>query len=140
MKQSADAGNNNRRKREAEVDDQRFIFVYGSLKRGYALHHHLQLQRFCATAYTERAYRLFNLGDYPGLVESDVQPVSVSGEVFEVDAECLRQLDMVEGVCDGFYQRRPIRLSGSFRGQLVWAYFWLLSTKNCPDCGSSWPP
>ena len=45
------------------------IFVYGSLKRGYALHHLLASQQFHGIAVTQPLYRLFDLGSYPGLID-----------------------------------------------------------------------
>lgn len=115
------------------------IFVYGSLKRGYRLHHLLQAQPFIAEAHTCPLYRLYDLGDYPGLVAAD-DGVAVFGEVYCVDAVCLRQLDAAEGVAEGLYERRRVRLQGDLAAAAVDAWFYAQSCGGCRDCGSRWPP
>lgn len=64
------------------------VFVYGSLKQGFALHALLQGQLRVGNAWTEPWYRLFDLGSYPGLVEWP-EGLAIRGEVYEVDTECL---------------------------------------------------
>lgn len=114
------------------------IFVYGSLKRGYRLHRLLAGQEFLGAAQTASQYRMFDLGEYPGLTESD-DGVSVTGEVYRVTAECLLMLDDVEDVGAGMYARRRVCLAQEFTGAGVDAWFWLRSVSGCRDCGSSWP-
>lgn len=112
------------------------VFVYGSLKRGRALHHLLQSARFLGTASTSPLYRLFDLGHYPGLVEWPAG-LSIAGELYEVDSDCLAQLDDAEGVAEGYYARRDIQLLSPAPAAQAW--FWLGAVKDCPDCGSCWP-
>ena len=61
------------------------IFVYGSLKRGQTLHYLLRDLPFVGEAWTIAEYRLFHLGAYPGLVQSD-SGISVQGELFPIPA------------------------------------------------------
>ncbi|MFM7923584.1 MAG: gamma-glutamylcyclotransferase [Planctomycetaceae bacterium] len=112
------------------------VFVYGSLKRGRALHHLLQSARFLGTASTSPLYRLFDLGHYPGLVEWPAG-LSIAGELYEVDSHCLSRLDDAEGVAEGYYARRDIQLLSPAPAAQAW--FWLGAVKDCPDCGSCWP-
>ena len=114
------------------------IFVYGSLKRGYALHHLLNSQTLCGSAVTKPLYRLFDLGTYPGIVEWP-NGLSVQGEVYKVDDECLRRLDEAEGVAEGCYARRPIQLEPPFDHFFIHAWFWLRSVRGLKDCGPAWP-
>ena len=114
------------------------IFVYGSLKRGYRLHRLLTAQEFLGSAQTACQYRMYDLGEYPGLTEAH-NGVSVRGEVYRVSAECLQTLDDVEEVEAGIYARRCVRLTGDFSGQSVDAWFWQRSVSGCRDCGNSWP-
>lgn len=126
------------------------VFVYGSLKRGYALHHLLRTAQFLGTASTQPLYRLFDLGSYPGLVEWP-EGLSIEGELYAVTAENLQRLDAAEGVADGLYARRPVLLqSAEYTTQSAhqqpapWppsaeAWFWLHSTSGQRDCGNSWP-
>ncbi len=114
------------------------IFVYGSLKRGYALHHLVARQKVIGVASTMPLYRIFDLGDYPGLIEWP-EGLSIDGEVYDVEMDCLRKLDDVEGVNEGCYARRAIFLQPPFDGQTVHAWFWLGSISGLRDCGNSWP-
>lgn len=119
-------------------DPQSLIFVYGSLKRGYALHHLLEGQAFRGSATTCPLYRLFDLGSYPGLVDWP-EGLSVQGEVYAVNAECLKRLDEAEGVDEGLYARRVIKLQPPFDRVETSAWFWLNKVAGLRDCGTSWP-
>ena len=114
------------------------IFVYGTLKRGGTLHHAMRGQHFVADAHTAPAYRLYNLGWYPGLVESATDGRAIRGEVWEVDANGLVLLDEIEEVDSGLYARRRIQLAAPFHDQHVMAWFFLGDTAGCKDCGEVW--
>jgi len=114
------------------------VFVYGSLKRGFALHELLQGQLYLGNAVTEPLYRLFNLGSYPGLVEWP-EGLAIRGEVYQVDLECLSHLDEVEGVAERLYVRRRILLQTEFESSDVQAWFWLNAVRGLNDCGEQWP-
>ncbi len=114
------------------------VFVYGSLKRGYALHALLQGQFCLGEALTEPLYRLFDLGAYPGLVEWP-EGLAVCGEVYRVDFDCLRRLDEAEGVAERCYVRRKIQLQAEFEASNVHAWFWLNAVHGRRDCGVAWP-
>jgi gamma-glutamylaminecyclotransferase len=119
--------------------DSRFrIFVYGSLKKGYALHHLLESQIRLADASTRPVYRLFDLGEYPGLIEWP-DGIEIFGEVYEISLACLQRLDEAEGVEDGLYARRQIQLQAQGDRLPVYAWFWLGSIGGLRNCGSSWP-
>lgn len=143
------------------------VFVYGSLKRGYALHQLLCDQKFLGEAITQPFYKLYDCGEYPGLVKVAADGVSVKGELYLVAPARLAQLDEVEGIDEGLYLRDEVQListpalnsplaslekrdSGtstlrnhsatrSTATDTVQAYFYLLSTSNLKDCGSCWP-
>ena len=114
------------------------VFVYGSLKRGFALHELLQGQLYLGNAVTEPLYRLFDLGSYPGLVEWP-EGLAIRGEVYQVDLECLSRLDEVEGVAERQYARRKISLQAEFASCDVRAWFWLNAVRGLRDCGAEWP-
>jgi len=121
------------------VDDlTQLIFVYGSLKRGYALHTLLQGQLSLCDAVTQPLYRLFDLGSYPGLVEWP-DGLAIQGEVYQVDFECLHRLDEAEGVEERLYARRKICLQTEFKGRDVHAWFWLRTIATLRDCNVAWP-
>ena len=69
------------------------LFLYGTLKRGEKSHRLMAGQRFVGEATTEPRYRLYDLVPYPGLM-ADVGGVAVAGELWEVDATCLAELDI----------------------------------------------
>jgi gamma-glutamylaminecyclotransferase len=115
------------------------LFVYGSLKRGYTLHSELQQQQFVADAYTSPDYRLYDIGQYPGMVKVASEGLSVKGELYRVSQDCLQRLDEVEGVEEGLYARTAIPLASPFHHEHAWTYLYLQPTQHLRDCGSEWP-
>lgn len=113
------------------------IFVYGTLKRGYRLHHHLAGQTFVGEARTVPAYRLFRIDWFPALVDAR-EGQAIEGEVWEVDAAGLIELDDVEEVHDGLYERRRIHLQPPFDTETVEAYFYLRDVCGSDECGPCW--
>ena len=114
------------------------IFVYGTLKRGGRNHHFMAGQQFLGEARTAPGYALFSLGEYPGMVRSPVDREGVAGEVWAVDDRCLKQLDQLEGVDEGLYERVPLTLAPSFAGQPVETYLYLRSIEGRPALGPVW--
>lgn len=113
------------------------LFVYGTLKRGQSRHRYLEGQKFVGVARTEPRYRLFNLGDYPGLVEL-LDGRSIDGELWDVDPACLRRLDAVEGCDEGLYRRAEIRLLAPHAQFTVLSYLYERTIEGMPDCGAHW--
>lgn len=95
------------------------VFVYGSLKRNFPNHHLLIGQTYLGTFVTEQAiYEMKNFGIYPGVVSTGNK--SVRGELYEVDHECLRNLDELEE--NGkIYQRKLVQLT--HYPEPCWMYF-----------------
>lgn len=114
------------------------IFVYGSLKRGCSNHAFLHGQSFLGTARTVPGFRLFDLGDYPGMIAWNDDQAGVQGEVWAVDAVCLTRLDELEGTAEGLYRRGSISLLAPFSGQTVETYFYLPPIDGRRDAGSVW--
>jgi gamma-glutamylcyclotransferase (GGCT)/AIG2-like uncharacterized protein YtfP len=100
------------------------LFVYGTLKRGCKNHHHIADQRFLAQARTVPGYAMYDLGDYPGLVADASDTVGVTGELWEVDAATLAQLDAFEGVDEGLYQRQRVALMDTVNPIQVHTYLY----------------
>jgi len=114
------------------------VFVYGTLKRGGLNHHFLAGQKFLGEARTAPGYRLYSLGDYPGMVRSADPTHEVAGEVWAVDAAGLAALDELEGVKEGLYERVPVPLAPPFAGQPVESYLYLRSLEGRPPIGPVW--
>lgn len=118
------------------------LFVYGTLKDPEALTRLLGdgAWREIGTGTVRAA--LYDLGDYPGLTESQSNEDSVPGMVIEAadPAVALARLDSYEGVHDGLYERRElsVRLDGG-RDVRAWVYVYLRAVagrRRIP----AWPP
>jgi gamma-glutamylaminecyclotransferase len=112
------------------------VFVYGTLKRGGDNHHYIAYQQFLGAARTMAGYTLYSLGGYPGMVRAPSDTAGVTGELWAVDASCLQQLDLLEGVNEGLYERVPIKLAGPTDDQPVETYLYLGSITGRPALGS----
>ena len=115
------------------------IFVYGTLKRGCSNHHFIRDQKFVAEARTLPQFILYNLGGYPGMVRDEKATEGVIGEVWEVDDFCLRQLDLLEGLEVGEYERVVIPLEEPFDSGDVQGYVYLQDVSKAPLAGYKWP-
>lgn len=113
------------------------IFVYGTLMRGDCRHGVLAGQTFLGEAKTDPRYRMYDVGTYPALVES-AGGLAIEGELWSVDDACLARLDEVEGVPEGLYARRPIKLQPPFEGTAAQAYLFLKCTSGMAYCGPRW--
>ena len=100
------------------------VFVYGTLKRGGKNHSQLAGQRFVGPAQTAGKFRLYDLGDYPGMVADPATGESIAGDLWRVDAACLRRLDAFEGVHEGHYHRESVSLEPPFADADVEAYIY----------------
>lgn len=116
----------------------RLLFVYGTLKRGCSNHRQLAGQTFIAAAHTAAGFRLFDLGDYPGMVAVPGDREGVSGEVWAVDSVCLLNLDSFEGVAEGLYRRAAIAMRPPHNDKVVEAYVYELPIGDAPEIGSIW--
>lgn len=114
------------------------VFVYGTLKRGGRNHRCLAGQQFLGEARTAPGYMLYSLGDYPGMVRSADTSHDVTGEVWEVDAACLAQLDELEGVAEGLYERVSLPLAPLCTDQPVETYLYLRNVEGRAAIGSVW--
>lgn len=119
------------------MPDTPLLFVYGTLKRGRANHHVLAGQNFLGEARTIAGYRLYHLGEYPGLVPAAADRAGVSGEIWSVTPVALARLDAFEGVPEGLYRRAPIPLQPPFAGRHVETYIYNLGVEGRPaiPCG-----
>lgn len=114
------------------------VFVYGTLKRGDANHRYLSGQSFVGEARTMPLYRMFDLGGYPGIIEAAEDGYDIEGELWDVDAECLKRLDRLEGIDDGEYSRQVIELEPPYHTEPVEGYVYLRSVDGLREVGPSW--
>jgi gamma-glutamylaminecyclotransferase len=114
------------------------LFVYGTLMRGGVRHVVLRGQRFLREAVTPPDYRLFDLGDYPGLVRAAQDGQAVHGELYEVDRRLIPRLDAVEGAPE-LYGLEPIAVEGE--AGPVYAYLYRQSVATARPCAAGrWRP
>ena len=87
------------------------ILVYGTLRRdgSNAIERRFPGSRFVGRA--EVAGRLYDLGEYPALLQGD-QASLVVGEVYEVDDFTLRSLDEFEATADYVRRKATVNLGG----------------------------
>jgi gamma-glutamylcyclotransferase (GGCT)/AIG2-like uncharacterized protein YtfP len=120
--------------------DSAFIFVYGSLMRGFDLHHHVAGAAFVSPA-TGRG-ELYDIGSYPGMVEGDG---TVRGELYRFSdiAVALEVLDEVEeydplDAAGSEYVRvvRAVRLDTDGSEVASWLYLYNRDVKGLPTIES----
>ena len=129
--------------------DEILLFVYGSLKKGFPANPLLRLQRYLGVAWTAPRYILFNLGQFPGLVEGSQ---SIWGELYEIDSTTLMQINEFEGVHSLVYELRSIDLDGfslvnlpmsrkvfnAIQAKQAQTYFYLRNLESSAEAGSFW--
>jgi gamma-glutamylcyclotransferase (GGCT)/AIG2-like uncharacterized protein YtfP len=99
--------------------DKHLVFIYGSLRRGnaHSMSHRFPDAEFIADATVSGS--LYDLGAYPGLL-LDESNSTVTGEVYEVDDELLKQLDDFEASSD--YFRKQVEISVCTDRKIAWVY------------------
>ncbi len=116
----------------------KFLFVYGTLKRGSANHGQMAGQRFVAEARTIPGYRLFDVGGYPGLVVWPADREGVTGEIWLVSPAALLRLDRFEGVSEGLYRRETVALAGPPEDKPIEGYVYARSVEGLRPVGDTW--
>lgn len=77
-------------------NDYFFVFVYGTLRRGFHNNYLLKHAEFIGKGQTEEKFRLVANG-LP-FVRTDKQVSNIKGEVYKINENTLRHLDALEGV------------------------------------------
>ena len=115
------------------------VFVYGTLKRGGSNHVFLRGQRFLGTARTAPGFTLYSLGDYPGMVRAPGDTTGVTGELWSVDDACLAELDRLEGLNEGLYERIDVLLAPNALAGSAQTYLYLRQLDGLTPLGDTWP-
>lgn len=101
--------------------DYHFVFVYGSLKRGFHNNYILRHSEFLGKFVTKnRDWNMVSFNAFPGVTNSkNLSGSRIAGELYLVDNIELKRLDALES--NGtFYTRSEIELEGF--EQPVWMY------------------
>jgi gamma-glutamylcyclotransferase (GGCT)/AIG2-like uncharacterized protein YtfP len=114
-----------------------YLFVYGTLKRGDCRHHFLAGQTFLAMVRTRPAYRMFKVGEFPGLVRA-ADGRSIEGELWDVDDACVAELDREEGFDIQLFLREPVELLPPHDSVKAVTYVYQREVHGMQDCGTCW--
>lgn len=115
------------------------LFLYGTLKRGGSNHLFLANQRFLGLARTVPGFTLYSLGEYPGMVRAPGDTAGVTGELWEVDDGCLAELDRLEDLDEGLYERIDVLLAPNPLAGSAQTYLYLHPHHGLAPIGSEWP-
>jgi gamma-glutamylcyclotransferase (GGCT)/AIG2-like uncharacterized protein YtfP len=114
-----------------------YVFVYGSLMKGFPNHRVLGDSIFIDEAVSiERKYLMYDLTNFPALVYDERYGDHVYGEVYRVDDNRVKEyLDVLEGYPD-FYNRHieNFQLLNHNNSVRAWVYF-----VDNPDAYSEFP-
>lgn len=98
-----------------------YLFVYGTLKRGFCNHHYLGDARYISPGKTLNDFALYTI-EYPFLCHAPAL-YSVSGEVYQISQNDLARVDVLEQHPDD-YCREVIDVLLADGSQLqAWTYF-----------------
>lgn len=98
------------------------LFVYGSLRPGEARHRLLAGARYLGPHRTESCYTMYDLGEYPGVVERGHH--AIVGDLYDVDTATLARVDEYEGHPHEYTRRL---LATPFGGAWIYLY-----RRDCP--------
>jgi gamma-glutamylcyclotransferase (GGCT)/AIG2-like uncharacterized protein YtfP len=120
------------------VEEVAFLFVYGSLKRGYK--HHKMLVRanavFKTKIKTAPHYLLYDSGPFPCLTETpQCEGRCIEGELYQVPLVVIDELDQA----DNRFERKEAKLNRIITDKPVYVYVYKWSVSQFLDCGTSWP-
>lgn len=105
-----------------------YVFVYGTLKKGYHNHDLLKDSVFIQDLVTPPIFEMKSVsasGGFPCLVEGDK---AIHGEVYFCNKETLTNLDRLEGV-PHMYQRRTFQSNlGDLKNVPISYYHWVRQT------------
>lgn len=114
------------------------VFVYGTLKRGCKNHRQMAGQVYVGDARTAPGYRLYDLGDYPGMIADAADKEGVTGELWSVTQDALARLDDFEGVDEGLYRRAPVVLLPPQDGVVAYTYLYTRDLGGRRPLGPTW--
>jgi gamma-glutamylcyclotransferase (GGCT)/AIG2-like uncharacterized protein YtfP len=96
----------------------------------------LASSKFLCDAVTTNKYELFAGFTYPALIHAEGEGSQVEGELYLVDEETMKFLDIYEGVDSGLYKCEKIELASVSAGDYftgrheIYSYFYYGNMKN----------
>src|SRR3954464_9788743 len=132
-------------------DKKHFVFVYGTLKKGYGNNRLLTNAEFVGNFATEPNYRIFCNGSFPYLIQvGEGSGVSVEGEIYKVSDQELARCDRLEGHPE-MYERKPVAIKYEIKNDelvkttlpsivgKIEAYIYPHDVSRCRRCNTCWP-
>ena len=104
------------------------VFVYGSLKKGFGNHRVLKMNDGVLLSDNVMIFgaKMYNVGAFPCITFSDNPSDVVHGELYVVNNNTLKALDMLEGYPD-FYDRKQVYIydedNPAYQTE-AWVYYW----------------
>lgn len=77
-----------------EAGDNMYLFVYGTLMNGRSNHRFLAESKYIGKAVL-KGYGMYGVSSFPGIIKKSGS--IVIGEVYEIDRDTLKKVDMLEG-------------------------------------------
>ena len=109
-----------------------YVFVYGSLRKGFGNHRLLENSKFLGYGKTKEKYSLYADG-IPYVVKEPL--TQIKGEIYQVDDETLHRLDQLEGHPE-FYKRELIDvITEDGKTIKAWIYFYPYKKGNLIKSG-----
>ena len=102
------------------MEEKFYVFVYGTLRKGFRNHYLLSSSKFIGYGMTKDKYSLYADG-IPYVVK--IPNTQIKGEVYEVDKNTLDVLDDLEGHPD-FYRRELVDVIVNRKTIQAWIYFY----------------
>ena len=91
-----------------------YVFVYGSLKRGFPNHRLIERSKFICNTQTSECYAMLDLHDFPGVVK-ERKISNIKGEVYDLEDTAVKRLDEFEG---NWYSRESVDLDAGFSADM----------------------
>lgn len=103
-----------------EDPSKHFVFVYGTLKKGYSNHRLLAGANFVGNGVVF-GYRLVRITSIPGAIPGPTLSSKIHGEVWEINAHQLDMCDQLEGH-PHVYTRTPMHVHTDKGNVTAWGY------------------
>ncbi|NLK66361.1 MAG: hypothetical protein GX282_02680 [Campylobacteraceae bacterium] len=97
------------------------VAVYGTLKQGFTNHHFLENQQFLGRGKTVDKFPMID-GALPYAFDKTGVGLNLEIELYAVDKECLKSLDILEGVEENHYFRKEIMCKMDYKKFKAWIY------------------
>jgi gamma-glutamylaminecyclotransferase len=105
------------------------VFVFGTCKRGFPLHHGVAVAQFCGEYCTAQPYPMLIAGPWfaPMMFNEPGVGHHVSGELYDLDEPSLARLDAMESIGQPGNLRIPIEVAPLHHGQQCIAFVYMKS-------------